>query len=126
MTLQLFNMINCRKLGTRDFNVFENFFHNWLFLIIMAINFSMQYFIFDWFSGVFQTVALSKEEFGGCLAVGFTSILICPLAKLAPDRWFAKINMTRAIDENKEAPQPAVMKRFSAAAKPKVPEQVPT
>jgi magnesium-transporting ATPase (P-type) len=35
--LQLFNMINCRKIGKRDFNVFEALFHNWYFIILFCL-----------------------------------------------------------------------------------------
>lgn len=33
--LQIFNQINCRKIGAKDFNVFENFFHNFYFLAVL-------------------------------------------------------------------------------------------
>lgn len=32
--MQLFNMINARKLGERDFNVFKGFFNNGLFIAV--------------------------------------------------------------------------------------------
>jgi hypothetical protein len=32
--LQIFNFINCRKVGSKDFNVFENFFHNVYFILV--------------------------------------------------------------------------------------------
>ena len=34
--LQIFNEINCRKVGVYDKNVFENFFHNKFFLLVIA------------------------------------------------------------------------------------------
>ena len=34
--LQLFNEINCRKVGRRDFNVFESLSHNKYFIIVVA------------------------------------------------------------------------------------------
>lgn len=35
--LQLFNEINCRKVGNKDFDVFENFFHNpWYTLVLFG------------------------------------------------------------------------------------------
>lgn len=37
--LQLFNQINCRKVGARDFNVFEDFTHNIYFLLILFVTF---------------------------------------------------------------------------------------
>ena len=32
--MQLFNMINARKLGEREFNIFKGFFNNWLFISV--------------------------------------------------------------------------------------------
>jgi hypothetical protein len=32
--LQVFNEINSRKLGDKEFNVFHRFFNNWLFIFI--------------------------------------------------------------------------------------------
>lgn len=34
--LQIFNEINCRKVGVYDKNVFESFFHNKFFLLVIA------------------------------------------------------------------------------------------
>jgi magnesium-transporting ATPase (P-type) len=41
--MQLFNEINCRKIGRRDFNVFESMFHNIYFLVIVLGTFLVQY-----------------------------------------------------------------------------------
>ena len=41
--LQLFNEINCRKVGRRDFNVFESIFHNIYFLVIVLGTFLVQW-----------------------------------------------------------------------------------
>ena len=35
--MQLFNMINARKLGEREFNIFSGFFNNWMFLAVYAL-----------------------------------------------------------------------------------------
>jgi len=37
--LQIFNFINCRKVGSKDFNVFEKFTHNYYFLGVLAFIF---------------------------------------------------------------------------------------
>lgn len=34
--LQIFNEFCCRKLGVKEFNIFQGFFNNWLFLAIVA------------------------------------------------------------------------------------------
>lgn len=41
--LQIFNYINCRKVGRKDFNVFEEFGHNFYFLGIFFGTFAFQY-----------------------------------------------------------------------------------
>lgn len=42
MFLQIFNLINCRKVGSKDFNVFEDFFHNFYFLLVFFGTFIFQ------------------------------------------------------------------------------------
>lgn len=41
--LQLFNLINCRKDGATDYNVFGRFFHNWYFLAVLCGEFAFQF-----------------------------------------------------------------------------------
>jgi len=41
MMMQLFNQLNCRKLGAKETNIFERFFNNSLFLIILAAEFAL-------------------------------------------------------------------------------------
>jgi len=36
MMMQLFNQINSRKLGAKEFNIFERFFNNFLFLLVLG------------------------------------------------------------------------------------------
>jgi hypothetical protein len=77
----------------------------------------LQYFLFQEFTAIFQTVKLTKSEFGGCLAVGSTSLLICALTKVAPARWFKKFNMGSIIDENSEAKQLTLVEKLKEKAK---------
>lgn len=42
--LQFFNMINCRVVGPKDFNVFTSFFNNWIFLVVLACIFAVQWY----------------------------------------------------------------------------------
>jgi len=39
--LCFFNLINCRTVGIRDYNVFSNFFNNWMFIFILALIFGL-------------------------------------------------------------------------------------
>jgi hypothetical protein len=35
--MQVFNEVNCRKIGDKEFNVFADFFNNPMFFVIIAI-----------------------------------------------------------------------------------------
>jgi Cation transporting ATPase, C-terminus len=35
--LQFFNLINCRVVGPRDFNVFTHFFNNWILQFVLVV-----------------------------------------------------------------------------------------
>jgi P-type Ca2+ transporter type 2B len=90
--LQLFNEINCRKVGRRDFNVFEKFLHNNYFLLVVLGTFAVQILICTYFGGIVGTVQMSKGEWGACIAVGSTNLLIGAILKLTPESWVNKIN----------------------------------
>ena len=80
--MQLFNQINARKLGARDFNIFAGFFNNWLFLFITVITFAVQYAMVE-FAGRFATVVpLTLRENGICLAIGSGSLIWGLIIKL--------------------------------------------
>ena len=50
--LQVFNEINCRKIGRRDFNVFEKIHGNLYFLAVVAGTFALQFVTVNQFSGL--------------------------------------------------------------------------
>lgn len=83
--LQLFNEINCRKVGRRDFNVFEKFFHNMYYIIILFTCFGFQYVLSEYLSGIAGTTHLTKSEWGGCIAIGSTVLFVSLLLKLTPE-----------------------------------------
>ena len=43
LMMQLFNMINARKLGERQFNIFADLFNNWMFIAIYVIMWIVQF-----------------------------------------------------------------------------------
>lgn len=89
--LQLFNMINCRKIGKRDFNVFESMFHNWYFLFLFCLIGGVQFVGTQYFSFIFRTVPLSRTEWGSCIVVGSTVLIWGAILKLLPEKWFSKL-----------------------------------
>lgn len=57
--MQLFNQINARKLGDRDFNVFAGFFNNRLFLFIVGLTFFIQVMMVQYGGQAVRAVPLS-------------------------------------------------------------------
>jgi len=98
--LQLFNEINCRKVGRRDFNVFEKFLHNSYFLMVMVGTFTAQILMCKWFPSITGTEQMTKGEWGACIAVGSTNLLIGAILKLTPESWVSKINTQAVINED--------------------------
>jgi magnesium-transporting ATPase (P-type) len=89
--LQLFNMINCRKIGRRDFNVFEAFFHNIYFNVLFVIIAVVQFCSINYLSSITQTVPLNRSEWGSCIAVGSTTVIVSAIIKLLPDEFLYKL-----------------------------------
>ena len=104
--MQLFNMINCRKIGKRDFNVFESLFHNWYFVLILAFCFGAQYMLVNCFNGIVSTVPLNRSEWGACITVGATPLLISAILKLTPESWVERINTDKFVNEKEKAEDP--------------------
>jgi magnesium-transporting ATPase (P-type) len=99
--LQMFNMINCRKIGRRDFNVFESFFHNMYFLVLFAFIVVVQFLQVEWFSSLTNTEPLQRSEWGSCIAVASTSLPISAIIKLIPDDYLKKLPFINMGDEDK-------------------------
>jgi hypothetical protein len=73
--LQVFNEINARKLKPEEYNVFENFFNNKLFLIIVVSTIIIQLTMVKYGGKSLKTVELSFKENLLCLVLGSVSLL---------------------------------------------------
>jgi hypothetical protein len=105
-------MINCRKIGKKDFNVFESMFHNWYFLFLFFLIGGVQFFGTQYFPFIFRTVPLDRTEWGSCIVVGSTVLLWGAFLKLIPDRYFAKFNTSKLVDEDAQADN-AIIKKMN-------------
>jgi len=97
--LQLFNMINARKLGTpadpinnkparEEFNVFRGFFNNWLFIAVIILCSAMQFGIV-YLGGEFLRVdPLNWKQQLFALGLGFSMLPWNLVCKLVPSAWF--------------------------------------
>lgn len=100
--LQLFNQINSRKLGERQFNVFANFFNNWLFIFITILTFAVQWAAVQYGGRYFRAVPLTTEQNLWCAAIGFSCMFYGLFIKCIPARWFAWIRLEETEMEPEE------------------------
>lgn len=84
--MNLFNQINCRKLGWSEINIFDNFFNNIYFFIIVAGEFAAQYFIVQIGGDVFRTEALDWRMHLTCYMFGLGSLLVSLGCKYIPEQ----------------------------------------
>ena len=92
--LQLFNFFNCRKLGATEFNIFQNFFNNWIFLGMVVGLFAAQYLIVTFGTNLFQVSKLTIPEHLICMAFAVGSLLVCFGIKHTPEEHAKKIPFT--------------------------------
>ena len=84
----------------RDFNVFEAFTHNFYFLAILVGTAVAQFFISEYLSGLFNTHHMKKGQWGACIMVGASPLLISFLLKLTPVAWVDKIPSSKLVNED--------------------------
>lgn len=108
--LQIFNEVNCRKVGRRDFHVFEALHHNWYFIAVVVCTFAAQILMcqIPIAAGVAGTLPLTRSEWGGCIATGATPLLVAVLLKLTPESWVEKTRAAAIFDENSPEENPAL------------------
>jgi hypothetical protein len=87
--LNLFNLINSRKDGVKDFNVFSKPFHNWFFIAVFIGEFTFQIVCP---AKLMRTSVLGVREFGACISMGTTTLIISALLKCTPVRWTKKLD----------------------------------
>lgn len=104
--MQVFNLINARKLGDREFNVFSGFFNNFRFLLIFLIIFGAQIFICQKGGQVARTAGLNMNQQYICAGIGAFSLIWGVIIKLImPSRWFDFLSINEEPMEEKEAAQ---------------------
>lgn len=83
--MSLFNQIASRKIGWRDFNIFERFFNNFKFLLVVAAEFGFQYFVVEFGGTIFRTSPLAWDQHLTCLCFGFGALLVNLGLKFLPE-----------------------------------------
>ena len=104
--MQVFNEINARKLGEREFNVFKGFFNNWLFLFVIILTLAVQGALVEYAGRPARCVSLTYEQHAYCVVAGMACIFWGFFVKCIPAKWFSFMHMKEEImtdEEEKEA-----------------------
>ena len=119
--LQIFNMINARKIND-EFNIFEGIHHNKIFLIIIFLITVIQILIVQFTQDVFQVArdGLSWSQWLFCIGVGLTVFPVNFLTKLCPNKWFPEIGKQKP-NKNKIEDSGQIKPRPTAEEKEEIP-----
>lgn len=100
--MNLFNLINCRKLGAADKNIFERFLHNWTFIAVFLGAFVAHICLVQFMPVLLRTTDIeTRGEWGGAIAVGASVLAIGILLKLTPQAWVEMLPVDRfGVDED--------------------------
>ena len=92
--MQIFNEINARKLGVKEFNVFSGFFNNPLFLLILVGTMIVQYLLVQYGGSPVRTIPLTQDQHLICIAIGAGSLIWGVIVKLfLPVCLFGKLKL---------------------------------
>lgn len=94
--LQVFNLINSRKIQKNEFNILSGILRNRVYLLIQGIIIAGQVILITFGGKVVRTHPLSLRQHCLCLLISSTSLVWCFLVKLIP------INSPKKIEEKKE------------------------
>ena len=92
--MQVFNEINSRKLGEKEYNVFHGFFNNLLFLAVIVLTIVVQCLMVQYGGQSMRTAPLTMEQHAMCIAIGAFSLIQGVIVKaLLPVSLFSRIQM---------------------------------
>jgi len=83
--MNLFNQFNCRKIGWKDVNIFDNFLNNFTFFVVVGGEFVAQYFIVTIGGTAFRTTSLTTVEWITCLCFGASVLGVSAGVKFIPE-----------------------------------------
>lgn len=89
--LQLFNEVNARKLKPDEFNVFEGFFNNSIFLIVFFGTLIIQFVLVEFGGRAVKVTPLTIDQYFICFLIGMSSLGVGYLVKKIPDGLIEKI-----------------------------------
>lgn len=86
--MQLFNIINARKLHADEYNVFEDFFNNPMFIIVMFVSFATQILMVEVGGMAIKTKPMDVSQNLLCLLFGSGSLVWGFVIKFMPMKYF--------------------------------------
>lgn len=96
--MQITNMVCARKIHD-EFNIFEGFCKNWVFLAVWGLISGLQFLIITFTSFIFKVVYLTWEQWAICVAVSGTVMIVDFLTKFIPDRFTYAVGKDTVFDK---------------------------
>jgi magnesium-transporting ATPase (P-type) len=94
--MQVFNQINARKLGEREFNVFQGIFLNPFFMLITVLTVVIQVFLVEYGGRPVKAYPLNLNDNYICLALGAGELIWGIFLKFLPVKLFQCVKMNDA------------------------------
>jgi len=114
--LQLFNEINCRKLGRTEYNVFENFFNNPMFIFVIIATFVVQWILVQLGGVLMHCSPLDFDVFLQCAVIGALGLVVSlAIKKFVPETMFETY---RLFDDTPVTDEEILVSKVSTLRKP--------
>mmetsp|Transcript_19164 Transcript_19164/g.31364 ORF Transcript_19164/g.31364 Transcript_19164/m.31364 type:complete len:1035 (+) Transcript_19164:346-3450(+) len=109
---QIFNEINCRKLGQTEFNVFQGIFDNAIFGVVLLVTVVFQILIVQVAGPFFDTIPLSWQLWLICVGIASLSLPTGVIVRLIPT-WEPKPKVAPAGIQQLSSSSPDMVKKTS-------------
>ena len=106
--MTIINQINCRKLGARDFNVFNTLFNNFYFILIFVATIAAQVCMTQFGGALFQLAPLSIVQWIIIVCIGLSTLGVAAGLKAVPEEKSEKI----PVHINENAPKEDMMGKY--------------
>jgi hypothetical protein len=97
--MQVFNLVNCRKLKNKEVNVFRGFFNNPMFLALLVFITVAQFLIVEYGNGPANCTPLSLRQHLFCIGLGASALAFGVLFRLVPLDIFQRCRSFNRKDE---------------------------
>jgi len=87
--MQIFNEINARKIKANEYNVFDGFFNNFLFLFVEVLTIVVQVALMQYGGSAVKTSYLTLDQHLWCAGIGALSLIVGYVVKFLPRRLFS-------------------------------------